>query len=396
MKNILSLIFLLIISKSLAQQLPDLPIPIGAGNIEVWDNFIFHFGGSDNFNGSTLYPRIYKFDGTEWTYHDTIPDDNVWDVVTVIHDDVVYLLGGWPSGQRRLRKYDLNTRQWSNLANSPNFSQTWGLTAEVSDGIIYLFNSSGYVFAYDIQSNSWTTKTQNTATGTWDMRSIIFNNEIYIIGWNQKRFYKYSPSMDQWTRLADSPYQFGASSLGIVNDSIFCIGGNSGGLPGATYQSILIYDISSNSWTISSMQLTSKRHWMATAEYRGGLYVIGGLDAFSNAVNIVEEIVAQGTSDINETGLITDDFYLSQNYPNPFNPSTKIRFSIPNVGSELAQTVLKVYDVLGNEVATLVNEYKSPGIYDLIFDASHLSSGVYFYQLKVGELSTNEKMILMK
>jgi len=89
-------------------------------------------------------------------------------------------------------------------------------------------------------------------------------------------------------------------------------------------------------------------------------------------------------------------YELTQNYPNPFNPSTKIKYSIPNVGSGLAQTVLKVYDVLGNEVAILVNEYKPAGSYEVTFDASSLSSGIYFYKLHSGTFFETKKMLLIK
>ena len=90
------------------------------------------------------------------------------------------------------------------------------------------------------------------------------------------------------------------------------------------------------------------------------------------------------------------EFALYQNHPNPFNPTTTIRFNIPDVGSGLAQTVLKVFDILGNEVATLLNDYKPVGTYEVNFDASHLSSGVYFYQLKAGNFTQTRKMILLK
>ncbi|MBK7629454.1 MAG: T9SS type A sorting domain-containing protein [Ignavibacteriales bacterium] len=89
---------------------------------------------------------------------------------------------------------------------------------------------------------------------------------------------------------------------------------------------------------------------------------------------------------------IVNYFSLSQNYPNPFNPSTKISWQSP-VGS---QQKLKIYDVLGNEVATLVNEYKSAGSYEVDFNASSLSSGIYFYRLTVGSFVQTKKMILMK
>ncbi len=87
-------------------------------------------------------------------------------------------------------------------------------------------------------------------------------------------------------------------------------------------------------------------------------------------------------------------FTLSQNYPNPFNPTTNIQYSIPQAG----HVTLKVYDVLGNEVATLVNEYKQPGNYNSMFSAlrTSLSSGVYFYRLQSGSFTTTKKFVLMK
>ena len=93
-------------------------------------------------------------------------------------------------------------------------------------------------------------------------------------------------------------------------------------------------------------------------------------------------------------------YSLEQNYPNPFNPSTTIRYSIPNVIENQAKqtqlVTLKVFDILGNEVATLVNEEKPAGSYEVKFDAAGLSSGIYFYKLQAGSLVENKKMILMK
>ncbi|WP_337864781.1 T9SS type A sorting domain-containing protein [Ignavibacterium sp.] len=105
-----------------------------------------------------------------------------------------------------------------------------------------------------------------------------------------------------------------------------------------------------------------------------------------------------------------NNFTLEQNYPNPFNPSTKIRFVIPNEVRNLKNfsslaprndnsfVILKVYDVLGNEVATLVNENKPAGSYEVLFDASknNLPSGVYFYQLRAGSFTQTKLMLLEK
>jgi len=83
---------------------------------------------------------------------------------------------------------------------------------------------------------------------------------------------------------------------------------------------------------------------------------------------------------------------LYQNYPNPFNPTTKIKYSVPG----LTQVKLKIYDVLGNETATLLNEEQGAGSYEAEFDATSLPSGIYFYQLQVGENVKTKKMVYLK
>lgn len=92
-----------------------------------------------------------------------------------------------------------------------------------------------------------------------------------------------------------------------------------------------------------------------------------------------------------------NDFKLEQNYPNPFNPHTKIVYRVPSkVKGQNSKVVLKVFDMLGNEISTLVNEEKSSGHYEVLFNASNLSSGIYFYRLSVGSFSETKAMILEK
>jgi len=86
------------------------------------------------------------------------------------------------------------------------------------------------------------------------------------------------------------------------------------------------------------------------------------------------------------------EFSLGQNFPNPFNPSTKIKYTIPSDG----YVTLKVYDILGNEVSTLVDEFKQAGTFDVTFDGSNLSSGVYYYRLTSGELTSTKKLMLLR
>ncbi len=105
---------------------------------------------------------------------------------------------------------------------------------------------------------------------------------------------------------------------------------------------------------------------------------------------------------IENKDIIPTEFILYQNYPNPFNPVTKIKFTIPQThnshhgGVRGSLITIKVYDILGNKVTTLINEIKEPGTYEVEFDASSLSSGVYFYTLHTGEFISSKKMILLK
>ena len=124
---------------------------------------------------------------------------------------------------------------------------------------------------------------------------------------------------------------------------------------------------------------------------------------------IIDGIVYGDTTVVSvddETQNLPIEFSLSQNYPNPFNPNTMIRYEIPNQSvsggrNDNMLVVLKVYDVLGNEIATLVNEEKPAGSYEVKFDSHsgevrNLPSGIYFYQLRAGFFVETKKMVLVK
>jgi uncharacterized Ntn-hydrolase superfamily protein len=126
--------------------------------------------------------------------------------------------------------------------------------------------------------------------------------------------------------------------------------------------------------------------------------VISGSDTVSIFWKAV--VIYANPVSVSENPVSPNSFYLYQNSPNPFNPSTIIKYSIPNViANEVKQSqfvILKVYDVLGNEVATLVNKEQKPGIYEIQFDTSSLSSGTYFYKLQAGTFIDTKKMILLR
>ena len=116
------------------------------------------------------------------------------------------------------------------------------------------------------------------------------------------------------------------------------------------------------------------------------------VDASSNKTALQIQSKISSPTGVEESPVVVDKFVLEQNYPNPFNPSTKIKYQIATSNP----VSLKIYDVLGNEVATLVNEVQSAGKYEVTFDAHRLSSGVYFYKLQIQNFVETRKMILLR
>ena len=123
---------------------------------------------------------------------------------------------------------------------------------------------------------------------------------------------------------------------------------------------------------------------------KGGGVVLEGFLGLGEVINY--QITLEPLSVDQIKSLTPENFELAQNYPNPFNPVTTIQYSIP----QRSNVTLKVYDVLGNEIAALVNEEKLAGVYEVDFNASNLSSGVYFYKLQGGSFVETKKMILLR
>ncbi len=134
------------------------------------------------------------------------------------------------------------------------------------------------------------------------------------------------------------------------------------------------------------------------------LFILAGKYQYEleNALRMAEKNYKILTS-VKDEHVLPEEIYLKQNYPNPFNPVTKIEFSIPvetlrstKGGTSFQNVILKVYDVLGREAATLVNEEKPPGNYEVEFNGENLPTGIYFYKLTSGEKSITRKMLLVR
>ncbi len=203
------------------------------------------------------------------------------------------------------------------------------------------------------------------------------------------------PRMAGGTNLGDSLYFYQRSLYqDSFPDSIWVMYSVSDSIPEGTWT--LLGRFKTNTVTDAWLQVG----FMApTASVDGRFairyHVVGGGPGGANsdyigidALNVVRSLV--GVSHNNNQ--IPKEFNLSQNYPNPFNPTTNISFSVPKAGN----VKVSVYDVLGNEVATVVNEYKQAGSYNVNYNASALSSGVYFYKMVSGSFTETKKMTLVK
>ena len=156
----------------------------------------------------------------------------------------------------------------------------------------------------------------------------------------------------------------------------------------------LKYDIGGNRiWKQSYNQTGTgiNRSKGITVDNSGNVYVMG-LSDNGNSTDITTIKYSQGILPRDPLTNIPGDFMLYQNYPNPFNPSTQIKYELPLD----ANVKITVYDMLGKELAVLVNEQKTAGRYNVSFDASRISSGMYFYKIEAGSYTDTKKMLLVK
>jgi uncharacterized delta-60 repeat protein len=216
-----------------------------------------------------------------------------------------------------------------------------------------------------------------------------------------------SDGVEQWVARYNGP----GNSIDVANDAEVDDSGNvyvtgySKGSGTSSQTQIQPYDCTTVKYNSAGVE-----QWVSRYNYSGDTYNIASaleIDGTGNiyitgffyisdmflSSNYLTIKYTQNPTVVGEiSGSLSEEYLLSQNYPNPFNPTTKIKWQSPIGGWQ----TLIVYDVLGNEVATLVNEYKNAGSYEVNFDASKLSSGIYFYHLQAGSFIETKKMLLLK
>ena len=214
-------------------------------------------------------------------------------------------------------------------------------------------------------------------------------------GYNDYAIRKYnSDGIEQWTTYYDGPQNLDDDPIDIVldqNGNVFVCGESN--RDGSAFKFIVVKYTPTGTfdWEYVYDENVNGKALSVRPDNNGYVYSAGEAETPAGDVDLFSVKLSKTTSVETET-VVPENFELFQNYPNPFNPSTRIQYRILS----LAKVTLKVYDLLGNEVAILVDEYKSAGTYDVDFNGESLNSGIYFYTLNAGNFTQTKKLVLLK
>lgn len=375
---------------------------MNAQNTVAWDGGDYIYVHSSDYStpGSSFLER-YSISGNSWT---TLTPTTLIKRYAGLeyHNGFLYLIGGLvPTGgdQTACAKYEVATNTWSSIAPLPeavNFCK-W-TTTTIGDRIVLVGSGGGYstypanpkIFYYDILTDTWTYDSDTPATRGLALAFFLpGENKVFFGGGNEG-----GSSTNYQATCWSGDGGFIPVELVSFNSSV---DGNDVILNWITASELnnSHFEIQRSNNRISFNTISSVQGNGTTTEFHNYSYRDENLNEgiYYYRLKQVDYDGSFSYSNIVDVEIVTPlKFELSQNYPNPFNPSTRIQFTIVN-----QQFVsLKVYNVLGNEVAVLINEEKSPGVYNLNFDASELSSGTYFYKLRAGNFTEVKKMLLLK
>jgi hypothetical protein len=371
------------------------------------------FSGSNIFAGTYSGVFLSTNSGTSWSLKKTGLTNTVVQSLTVNGFNI------YAGTQGGVFLSTNNGTGWT--AKNNNLTNTYVLSLGMTGTKIFA-GTSGGIFLSTNNGINWTDVTNNLANTT--VYAIAFSDTNIIVGTGGGVFLSTNQGIN-WTNTTNGLNNSWVWSLGVSGSDVFAGTVKAGvwtrplselGLPVelTSFSAYAKGDIISLYWEtateINNMgfnveRSANKSDWTKIAYVQGNQnsttiraysYLDKSVSKSGKYYYRLKQIDNNGSykySNIIEVDFIAPSvFNLSQNFPNPYNPSTMIKYQIP----KSAFVNLKVYDILGKEVATLVNEDKVVGSYEINFDASKLASGVYIYQLKANDFAASKKMILIK
>ena len=357
-----------------------------------------------------------------WTLTDSIPTNRLFgETVTKLQDGRVLVCGGFYFSSSPIISriydnceiYDPLIERWESVTSMTQKRMNHRATL-LDDGRVLVSggeNSSGFLAEseiYDPLIERWKIVSPMNAVRSGHASILLKNGKVLVSGGGELSESAtceiYDPSMETWhftTELIYSRQRY--NSFYIDNYNIMMLGG------------IALSSNYHDTWEIFDTRIMQPTHIENFLLKEGGILdnsiqlqdgkilIIGGNEStIRSGQLIIWPISRCFLFDISTHLLQTieqnPDFHLEANFPNPFNPSTTIRYEIPNNSVSPTHVKLCIYDILGNEIETLVNQNQSPGKYSVEFDASKhgLSSGVYMYKLTAGDFTQSRKMVLTK
>jgi eukaryotic-like serine/threonine-protein kinase len=281
-------------------------------------------------------------------------------------------------------KYNTQANGYQNVQPSPR----------ISNGIVYCGSRSGYFYALDAINGTLIWKYSYDPNAPWvESSAAVVNGVVYVGSSDMNRVFAFDDSTGKvvWNGIVQGDtwstpfYYHGTLYIGLAH---YSNAGNGSALYGGA---LLAMDASTGKtkWQYKCGATSFIGGVVSSPLAAGHTIYYGSLDG---KVYAVDTAFGQQTTGIKKSGDSPKIFQLHHNYPNPFNPTTTIAYQV----SVASRVTLKVYDSLGREVRTLVDEVKEPGGYKVKFDAGSLSSGVYFNNLTSGLFRETKAMVLLK
>lgn len=333
-------------------------------------------------------------------------------------NNYIYLTGGVSGSDTNTIKLNLNgdliwkasfmTVGKKVLVDDSNNVYVGGIK-KVSDYPLYAISTNKYDSSGALLwSKYWIETNWTNHYGEFRDIAIDKRGNVYVTGWGgQDAPYgycyvtiKYNPMGDSlWTRIYHHAYHSNDESESLVTDkygNVYVTGRSDSAFLNYKMTTIKYDTLGNRKWTARypvEFTFANSEGKFVKLDSTGNIYITGEGDGSSNRLDIIVLKYSTTTGIRNISNIVAKENKLSQNYPNPFNASTKIEFTIKENGA----VQLIVFDILGRKVNSLVDDYKTAGKYETTFDASNLSSGMYFYRLSFkGEVIDNKKLFLIK
>ena len=404
--------------------------PVAGGDIFTdYNNFYIIGGYSDSLQRTVNWIQNYNVYDQSWNIDSmSIPREGL---VAENYNGFAYFYGGIndeSSSISGIEKWQNTFTDNAIIEFNENFNRNYSTGHIIGDNFYIIGGNSlpgtssnkiPYIVEYNLLLSKVTYQTDSLFISgdlPEQQMSEAIGSDIYIFGGVvngiSQDIYKFNTIDHTYSKLPIQllePRAGGRAILSTERDKIYIIGGYNENLE--VLSSVEIFYIFGDQFDIvQAPNINEARYNFMTADFEGQLFIFGGYNSEKNVVKSIEVLYENAVVDIDESQSldITNQFKLLQNYPNPFNPVTTIEYTLPaivnsekskgfipsGVEGELVQ--LKIYDLLGREVTTLVNEIKKPGVYQVTFNANNLSSGIYYYQLICESFIQTKKMILIK